>query len=139
MKKLLVVGVIGLFLGLACAPSINANVDTLVNIRPCLPNTSIDTTTLTIRYYTLQGVKELEEEVPAEVAEILFNLIDSDDHNAIANTLARLELIPTTMNVEDVIELINGSIGQKEYSQYESQLEPIFNINIIKPISIICS
>jgi hypothetical protein len=129
MKKLLVIGVIVLFLGLACAPSINANVEPLVNIQPHLLNNSVDTTTLTIRYYTQQGIKELEEEVPVEVAEILFNLIDSNDHNALTNTLARLELIPTTMNVEEVIELIDGTIGQKEYSQYESQLETIFNIN----------
>ncbi len=129
MKKPLVVGVIGLFLGLACAPSINANIDSLVNVEPFLLNIPEDTTTLTIRYYTLQGVKELEEEVPIEYVDTLINLIDSDDYFALANTLASLELIPKSMDVEDVIELIDGTIGQKEFSQYESQLETIFTNN----------
>ncbi len=126
MKKLLAVGVIVLFLGLAVAPSINANIDTLANLTPHLLNTQEETTTLTIRYYTLQGVKELEEEVPVEYADTLINLIDNDDYFALANTLASLELTPTSMDVEDVIELIDGTIGQKEFSQHESQLETMF-------------
>ncbi|UCD13662.1 MAG: hypothetical protein JSW60_08910 [Thermoplasmatales archaeon] len=126
LKKGIAVAVILLFIGLAFAPSINADVDTLENLTTPLINSPEETTALTIRYYTLRGVKELKKEVTLEKAGSLFTLMDGNDYNAIAKTLDGLELTPKSMDVKDVIELINGDVGQREFSQYEGQLQEVF-------------
>jgi len=118
LRKGLAVAVILLFIGLAFAPSINANTNRI----PILRNTqnvatSKDTTKLTCSFYTLNGIKEVEKVVSIDDAEYLSQLMDDTDYDAIASELNRLGLLPKGMSFQETKDLISGEYGRRQFKQ----------------------
>jgi hypothetical protein len=128
IKKGIVVAVILLFIGLAFAPSINADVSNISRINAIIIKPQDKTVTLTCRYFTLKGVEEIEKEVSSKDAEKLFTLMDNTAYDTISRTLNSLGLIPKSMAVDEVTELINGEQGRIEYNQLKERLQstPLF-------------
>lgn len=125
MKKLLVFGVIVLFLGVAIAPSINANISKITVIDNHNVSLLEETVRLSCSYHTLKGIEEIEKEVSAEDTEHLSQLMDSSDIDAVASELSRLGLLPETMDVKQVKDLISGEYGRRNFEKYEEKLRDI--------------
>ncbi|UCF12801.1 MAG: hypothetical protein JSW06_00715 [Thermoplasmatales archaeon] len=126
IKKVVVVAVILLFIGLAFAPSINADVSTISRINTIIIKPQDKTVTLTCRYFTFEGVEEIEKEVSSKDAEKLFTLMDDTDYDTISRILNSLGLIPKSMTVDKVVELINGEQGRRQYNQLIERLQRTF-------------
>jgi hypothetical protein len=118
MKKLLAIGIIFLFIGVAIAPSINANV-TKKNIPD---HSQIDQKTLQVscQYVTYTGIEKIEHEITIRQYESLKQLFHQSDEDALVITLQNLGLLPKTMTTQKARDLLNGQYGRRELSTYQS-------------------
>jgi hypothetical protein len=125
MKKLLALGIIFLFIGIAIAPSINSSVvKTLVNKE----NTSVSLTeksNVSVQFFTLHGVETIEREISFQDSDNLSKLMDGSDVDAIASELTHLGLVPPSMNSE-LKNLINSEYSKKGFAKYSDRLTKLF-------------
>ena len=129
MKKYLVVAVILLFIGLAVAPSINANLEKLNEESTFVFEENYDMLELSCRYFTLSRVNEINREVSVEDAEHLFRLMDGSDNEAIATKLEFLELIPKSMSISEVKEIIDRKHKRENEESFVNILKNILPRN----------
>jgi len=112
--KILAVGIIVLFIGIAIASPINANIESISNKKLI---------SIKCQFFTKSGVQEVNKEVNSKDLDYLFNLIDSSDYNAIASKLYSLDLLPESINTEDAKNLLNGEYGKQEFKKYQTKLK----------------
>ena len=131
MKKLLVVGVIGLFLGLACAPSINAN----VSKESELVEITTEVCGLGGRKYTVQLTKEKAEEVDRLFENIRDKLNTTDSREEAEEIFkeAVMELdkygLLGELSVEQANRLVTGGLLKKMEKRL---LYRIYDKNLLK-------
>ncbi len=122
-RKGLTIAIILLFIGLAVAPNINANLEKLTQTSTQIFEERNNTHKLSCRYYTLNGIEEIEKEISFEDAEHLSQLMDSSDFDAIAAELAHLDLVPESMSIHQIKEMLSGEYGRKHYIKSQEKIK----------------
>ncbi len=121
-RKGLCVGIVLFVVGVAIAPGISANINqrSTENARNALyvPENSL----VTCNYVTLWGVEQVEKELPVQDAVYLSQLMNTSDDATLASELHRYGLVPQTMTVEQVAELLSETYMQKEVQQIQRLL-----------------
>lgn len=116
IRKGLSVLIILIFIGVAILPSITADNNQKTSVK------KIDTLTgenkLSCCYFTLHGIEKIEKEISPQESNRLLTLMDSSNIDAIANELYKLDLIPLSINIEQVKDLISGEYGKKNFEKY---------------------
>jgi len=114
LNRGITVVVIALLLALAFVPISHAAV-------------SKDTTIITCKFFTLEGIKEVEKEVAIKDAERLSQLMHgrASNNDAIVSELSRLELLSETISEKLARELISGEYGRKLFEKIQEKWETI--------------
>jgi len=122
IKKLLTVGIIFLFIGVAVAPSINSVV-VKTSINKDYKSVSLtEKSKVSVQFFMLRGVETIEREIPFQDSDYLSKLMDGSDVDAIASELTSLGLVPSSMNSEQLKSLISGEYSKKEFAKYSDKL-----------------
>lgn len=125
MKKVLAVGVILLFIGLTFTTSITA----YIPVKKRIETGYESEVTVSCKYFTVNGIQEIEKVIASKDAEHLFELMDTSDSTTITTKLSQFNLIPNNLSEKETEDLINGEYGQK-YSK--KNLNPKSNFNLIE-------
>jgi hypothetical protein len=116
------IGIVLLFIGVTIAPNISANINQRSlggygNIRDAPGNSLV-----TCNYVTLWGVEQIEKELPVQDAAYLSQLMNTSDDATLASELHRYGLVPRTMTVKQVTELLSETYMQKELLKVQRYL-----------------
>lgn len=122
-RKGLVAGVIFLFLGISIFPSIYADTDIYSIQKTNKYYLKNEISTIKCRYYTIDGVEEIEKEVNIEDSENLSHLIYESNYNVIASKMKSLGLIPELVSIDEAQDLMSGEYGKREMKRYENKLK----------------
>ena len=139
MKKLLVVGVIGLFLGLACAPSFHAKLNNISTNDKNNVDLHEETKWISCKYFTLKGVEEVEKEISITEFDYFLQLMDSSDIDAIAYNLHKLGLLPNNIPIQQAKDLISGRYGKQLFSEVQEEIKSTFLLESDGKRNIFCS
>lgn len=123
IKKGVAIAVILLFIGLAFAPSINANVRNISKINTNLVESHKETINVCCRYFTLRGIEEIEKEVLIQDYEHLSQLMDGSNIDAIVYKLDKLHLLPEKINIEQSKDLLSGEYGKQHFEKLQEKLK----------------
>jgi|GEM_PF-2952229 len=122
VRKCLSVGIVLLFIGVMVAPNISAHISesSIENYRNTryAPGNSL----VTCNYVTLWGVEQIEKELPVQDAAYLSQLINNSDDATLVSELHRYGLVPRTMTVEQVAELLSETYMKREVQQIQRLL-----------------
>jgi hypothetical protein len=121
-KKGLAIGIILLFIGVAVAPSINADIDSFEEL-------SHKTTMISCQYVTYTGIEKIEKEISIDDYEHLIQLLHGSEDNATVSELEHLGLLPEGMTVQRAKEIISGEYGKKKLENYKENNLKNFFIN----------
>jgi len=146
IRKGLVIAVILLFIGVAFTPSINAVRDKVSLGEDSGENYSFfsefsykDEIEITCQFVTYKGVELVNKKISFNDYRNLSQLLSSSDDNAITLKLDSLGLIPKSMNLKKVTELISGDYGKKEISKYKTlNKNLILNDNVTSGENSLC-
>jgi hypothetical protein len=72
--------------------------------------------TIKINYSTIRDVEQVEKDISLQDSQRLSSLMNSSDNDALAYELMKLGLAPSSMNLEQLKELISGEYGKKEFA-----------------------
>jgi hypothetical protein len=72
--------------------------------------------TIKISYSTLRNVEQVEKDISLQDSQHLSSLMNGSDNEALAFELMKLGLVPSSMNLEQLKELISGEYGKKEFA-----------------------
>jgi len=75
---------------------------------------------LTCSCFKLNGVEKVVKEVTAQEANYLSQLMNDSDDDAIVSELARLNLLPKTVSIEQAKELVSGRYGQEIFQKSQN-------------------
>ena len=143
MKKLLVVGVIGLFLGLACAPSINANVskeNELVEITTEICGLGGGKNTVQLSKEEAEEVERLIDDIERRLDEIetreetieIFNdaIVELDKYGLLGGLSIEQAQILVTGKINDILTSTNNLclvIGKTSHTSFFGPILTLFN------------
>jgi hypothetical protein len=120
-----VIGIIFLFLGttLSQAIKINTHLESITN------NGNSDTleekSIVSCRYFTLHGVEQIEREISLQDSIRISKLMNGSYIEAIACELTNLGLVPSSINSEQLRELISGEYGKKVFAKYTDKINHV--------------
>ncbi len=117
VRKHLTVGIVLLFVGITIAPCISAEINPRFTEKSRNTLFSPQNCTVTCNYVTFQGVEQVERELTVQDAVYLSQLVNTSENDILASELNRYGLVPQTMKVEQVIELLNETSVQEEFLQ----------------------
>lgn len=114
-RKGITVSIVALLLTLALIPNTHAysNAQRMI-IKKSSPE---ETEIVTCRFFTLNGIEEVEKEVTIEDATYLFQLLNEPNTVAIASELNNLGLLPDNIDVKLAKDLINGEYDKRQLNR----------------------
>jgi hypothetical protein len=145
-REFIIYGIILLFVGLAVSPSIYANREFISlgedngDMNPFYSElSSKDEINISCQFITYKGAELVNKKISINDYRSLSQLLTSSDDNAITLKLDSLGLLPKSMDIKQVTELIGGNYGKKELSNYLSGNKNIFfNGNITSGENVLC-
>ena len=72
--------------------------------------------TIKISYSTLRGIEQVEKEISLQDSQRLSTIMNGSDTEALAYELTKLGLVPSSINSEQLRELIGGEHGKWEFA-----------------------
>jgi len=114
-KQILVISIILLLLGVACAPTIFAKSKEF----------NEEKMKIEISYFTMDGIQTIEKYIPKDKANNLLVLMDGFDFKTVSYELNQLNLIPEDMDIQQAEDLLNGDYGINNCKQLYDDFKPL--------------
>ncbi len=123
INKIITVVIVILIIFTTIITSINAKIPTSHNDEK--------TILVSCKYFTSNGIKEVEKTLKNYEADYLFNLLDTWNIEKVLNELERIKMLPENHDIEKTFNLIKGQypiqyLQKKEYNYSENSNKTIF-------------